>query len=190
MECYIILSLDLPTFLHIQAHQRASERCYFTRWVSANLNNGPRQPEILLLPNSLPKINHLSHNFITVYNIKFPDTLMKIVVGVIIVQFRLHCCIWISFFLSNTTVYQITEFIGHTVSLHVSAHRAIIRRYTNKSYTIELRLLYGSIYCAYRCVLRIKWKIWCASLTSTNHLCMHRLSGCDSISNLDWFKMY
>jgi hypothetical protein len=33
---------------------------------------------------------------------------------------------------------RITEFIGHTMSQHVSAHGAIIRRYINKPYTIEL----------------------------------------------------
>jgi hypothetical protein len=99
------------------------------------------------------------------------------------------------FFLSNIITHQIThnplcttEFVGRTASLHVSAHRAIIRRYINKPYTIELRLLYGSIYCAYRHVLLIKWKIPCASLTFTNHLFMHRLSGCVSALNLEWLK--
>jgi hypothetical protein len=38
---------------------------------------------------------------------------------------------------------------GPTVSLHVSGHGAIIRRYINKSYTIELCFLYGSIYYYY-----------------------------------------
>jgi hypothetical protein len=63
-------------------------------------------------------------------------------------------------FLSNTKIYQklahislcMTEFIGRTMSLHVSAHGAIIRRYINKPYTIELCLIYESIYCIYRCV--------------------------------------
>jgi hypothetical protein len=52
----------------------------------------------------------------------------------------------------------ITEFIGSTMSLHVSARGAIIRRYINKPYTIELCILYGSIYCAYHCVLTITGK--------------------------------
>jgi hypothetical protein len=43
----------------------------------------------------------------------------------------------------------ITEFIGHTISLHALAHGAIIRRYVNKPYTIELCFLYSSIYCVY-----------------------------------------
>jgi hypothetical protein len=47
----------------------------------------------------------------------------------------------------------ITEFIGCTMSQHVSAHGSIIRRYINKSYTIELCLLYGSMYCTYHFVL-------------------------------------
>jgi hypothetical protein len=34
-----------------------------------------------------------------------------------------------------------TEFIGRTMSLHVSAHGAIIKRYINKPYTTELCLL-------------------------------------------------
>jgi hypothetical protein len=40
----------------------------------------------------------------------------------------------------------VTEFICHTMSLHVSAHGAILRRYINKPYAIELCILYGSIY--------------------------------------------
>jgi hypothetical protein len=48
----------------------------------------------------------------------------------------------------------ITEFIGRTMSPHVSAHGAIIRRYINKPYTIELCLLYGSIYYTYHYVLK------------------------------------
>jgi hypothetical protein len=48
----------------------------------------------------------------------------------------------------------ITEFIGRTMSLHVSAHGAIIRRCINKPNTIELCLLYGSIYSTYHCVLQ------------------------------------
>jgi hypothetical protein len=35
----------------------------------------------------------------------------------------------------------ITEFIGHTMLQHVSAHGAILGRYINKPYTIELCLL-------------------------------------------------
>jgi hypothetical protein len=48
-------------------------------------------------------------------------------------------------FLSNTTIYELThislciiEFIGRTMSLHVSAHGAIFRPYINKPYTTEL----------------------------------------------------
>jgi hypothetical protein len=40
----------------------------------------------------------------------------------------------------------ITEFIDHTVLQHVLAYGAIIRRYINKPYTIELCPLYGYIY--------------------------------------------
>jgi hypothetical protein len=64
--------------------------------------------------------------------------------------------------MSNTTIYQLThislciiEFFGRTVSLRVSAHGAIFRRYINKPYTIELCILYGSIYCIHHCVLTI-----------------------------------
>jgi hypothetical protein len=67
---------------------------------------------------------------------------------------------------------------GRTMSLHVSAHGAIIRRYINKPYTTELCFLYGSIYCTYHCVLTINKKMSCASLTFVNHLYTHRLSGC------------
>jgi hypothetical protein len=49
------------------------------------------------------------------------------------------------------------SFIGRTVSLHVSAHRVIIRRYINKPYTIELWLLYGFIYCTYH-MSELFWK--------------------------------
>jgi hypothetical protein len=48
----------------------------------------------------------------------------------------------------------ITDFIGRTMLQHVSAHGAIIRQYINKSYTIELCLLYGSIYCTSHCILQ------------------------------------
>jgi hypothetical protein len=48
----------------------------------------------------------------------------------------------------------IFEFIGRAMPLHVSAYGAIIRRYINKQYTIELCILYGSIYCTYHCVLQ------------------------------------
>jgi hypothetical protein len=48
----------------------------------------------------------------------------------------------------------ITQFIGRTMSLDVSAHGVIIRRYINKPYTTELILLYGSIYSTYHCVLQ------------------------------------
>jgi hypothetical protein len=65
-----------------------------------------------------------------------------------------------SVFLSNTAIYQSThislciiEFIGRTMSLHASVHGAIIRRYINKPYIIELCVLYESIYCTYYCVL-------------------------------------
>jgi hypothetical protein len=71
----------------------------------------------------------------------------------------------------------ITEFIGRTVSLHVSANGAIIRRYINKPYNIELCLSYGSIYCTNHCVTMNR-KIWRASFPFVNHLYMHRLSGC------------
>jgi hypothetical protein len=57
-------------------------------------------------------------------------------------------------FPANTTIYQLThvslciiEFIGPTTSLQVSAHGAILRRYINKPYTIELCIVYGSIFC-------------------------------------------
>jgi hypothetical protein len=60
----------------------------------------------------------------------------------------------------------ITEFIGHTVELHISAHGAIIRRYVNKPYTIELCFIYGSIYCTYLCVC---YNI----LVFASHLYMH-----------------
>jgi hypothetical protein len=46
----------------------------------------------------------------------------------------------------------ITEFIDCTMSQQVPAHEAIIRRYINKPYSIELCLLYGSIYCTDHCV--------------------------------------
>jgi hypothetical protein len=89
----------------------------------------------------------------------------------------------VSFLLPSTTIFQklahislcIPEFIGRTMSLHVSAHGAIIRRHINKAYTVELCLLCGSIYCIYHCVT-INWKVWCATLTFANHLYMHRLS--------------
>jgi hypothetical protein len=48
----------------------------------------------------------------------------------------------------------IFEFIGRTMSLHVSTHGAIVRRYIDKPYTIELCILYGSIYYTYHCVLQ------------------------------------
>jgi uncharacterized membrane protein len=60
--------------------------------------------------------------------------------------------LYMSFFACRTQQYTnqlahvslcITEFIVHTISLHVSAHRTIIRRYINKPYTIELCFLYG-----------------------------------------------
>jgi hypothetical protein len=80
----------------------------------------------------------------------------------------------------------ITEFVGRTASLHISAHGAIIRRYINKPYTIELYLIYGSIYCVHRRVLRVKWKIWRASLNFTYDLYMHRSNG--SLLNLTGLK--
>jgi hypothetical protein len=40
----------------------------------------------------------------------------------------------------------IIVFIRHTMSLDVSAHKAIIRQYINRSYTIELCLLYEFMY--------------------------------------------
>jgi hypothetical protein len=49
---------------------------------------------------------------------------------------------------------SIIEFIVLTMSLNVSAHRAIIRRYIIKPYTIELRLPYVSIHYTYHCVLQ------------------------------------
>jgi hypothetical protein len=53
----------------------------------------------------------------------------------------------------------ITEFIGRRMLQHVLDHGAIIRRYINKPYTIELCLLCGCIYCTYDCVLTINRKI-------------------------------
>jgi hypothetical protein len=75
----------------------------------------------------------------------------------------------------------ITELIGRTISQHVSALGAVIRRYMNKHYTIESCLLYGSMYCIYHCVLTINRKIWRASFPFVNHVYMHRLSGCGFI---------
>jgi hypothetical protein len=59
---------------------------------------------------------------------------------------------------SHFIVYNWVLLVYSTVSLHVLAHRAIIRRYINKPYNIELPLLYGFIYCTYLSVLQNKMK--------------------------------
>jgi hypothetical protein len=84
--------------------------------------------------------------------------------------------------------YAYLSLFGCTALLHVSAHGAIIRRYIDKSYTIELCFLYGSIYCVFLWCVTNKVIIYCASLTFTIHHYMHKLSG--SVLNLDLFKMY
>jgi hypothetical protein len=54
----------------------------------------------------------------------------------------------------NSHFTGIIEFVGRIMPLHVSVHGAISRQYINKPYTIELYILYGSIYCIYHCVLQ------------------------------------
>jgi hypothetical protein len=89
---------------------------------------------------------------------------------------------------SNSSLH-IWVYFGCTVLLHVSAHGAIIRQYINKSYTIELCFLYGSIHCVFflSCVTN-KAIIQLASLTFVILQYMPKLSG--SILNLNLIKMY
>jgi hypothetical protein len=48
---------------------------------------------------------------------------------------------------SHSTVHIWVYLVLQRRYLHVSTHGAIIRRYINKSYIIELCFLYGSVYC-------------------------------------------
>jgi hypothetical protein len=64
----------------------------------------------------------------------------------------------------------ITEIIGHTMSLHVSAHRAIIRRYI----TNLVLLNYASYMDPYIVLIFVCY----STLAFANHLYMHRLGGC------------
>jgi hypothetical protein len=65
-----------------------------------------------------------------------------------------------------------TEFIGHTMSLHVSAHTAIIRRYI----TSLILLNYASYMDPYIVLIFVCYNI----LTFANYIYMHSLGGCVS----------
>jgi hypothetical protein len=89
----------------------------------------------------------------------------------------------VSFFLSNTTIYQKLAHISLCITEFLVVQCCymfwLMEPSSDDTLTNLILFNYASSmdpYCTY-CV-SINWKIWCASLTFVNHLYMHRLSGC------------